>query len=81
MTVTETLTPRQHRTPYPPPATHSPAASTTWDSRLDTVPLLRATDVRAMERLRAIRDCAQDGLADIDAVLANPPTPDQDGTR
>ncbi|MER7366491.1 hypothetical protein [Nonomuraea wenchangensis] len=39
------------------------------DARLDTVPLLRSTDVRSMERLRAIHAYARQGIAEIDRAL------------
>lgn len=41
-----------------------------WDGRIDTVPLLRTTDIRSMERLRAIQSYARQGIAEIDDALA-----------
>lgn len=39
------------------------------DGRIDTVPLLRTTDIRSMERMRAIHTYARQGIAEIDAAL------------
>ncbi|MDP4511830.1 hypothetical protein [Nonomuraea turcica] len=60
--------------PAPPPSmpTAPPVMSPVgwdWDGRVDTLPLLRTTDIRSMERLRAIRDYAHRGMADIDFLL------------
>ncbi|MEV0315534.1 hypothetical protein [Nonomuraea fuscirosea] len=41
-----------------------------WDGRIDTVPLLRTTDIRSMERMRAIHAYARQGIVEIDAALA-----------
>ncbi|HEX4818153.1 MAG TPA: hypothetical protein VFV66_35885 [Nonomuraea sp.] len=40
-----------------------------WDGRVDTLPLLRTTDIRSMDRLRTIHAYARRGIAEIDAAL------------
>ncbi|MGR6924529.1 hypothetical protein ACU635_60650 [[Actinomadura] parvosata] len=48
---------------------------------LDTLPLLPTSDVRIMERLRGIRECARQRTAENDAALAGSWTPAGNGTR
>ncbi|GAA4991154.1 hypothetical protein HD597_000057 [Nonomuraea thailandensis] len=64
------------RPPYQPRAAASPAPQQ-WDSFVDTLPMLRTSDIRSVERLRAIITSARQGIADLDALLAalNPPSP------
>uniref|UniRef100_UPI003F496B77 hypothetical protein n=1 Tax=Nonomuraea sp. CA-252377 TaxID=3240003 RepID=UPI003F496B77 len=66
----------QHRPPYLPRAAASPVPQQ-WDSFVDTLPMLRTSDIRSVERLRAIIAYARQGIADLDALIAalNPPYP------
>ncbi|PZG18036.1 hypothetical protein [Nonomuraea aridisoli] len=78
MTALDIGAPAQPRYRLPDPASATPSttpvitspAGWDWDGRVDTLPLLRTTDIRSMERLRAIRDYAHRGMAEIDALLA-----------
>ncbi|MGV9387253.1 hypothetical protein ACWDRB_66565 [Nonomuraea sp. NPDC003707] len=72
MTVTDTPASRRPRylMPYPDESGNAmTAAAPGWDGRVDTLPLLRTTDIRSMERLRAIHAYARRGITEIDAVL------------
>ncbi|MEV1002666.1 hypothetical protein [Nonomuraea sp. NPDC050202] len=81
MTITDTASPPRslHRPPYQRrvAGTSGPERHGHWDAHLDTLPMLRTTDIRSMERLRAIIAYARQGIADLDALIAalNPPSP------
>ncbi|AQZ63047.1 unnamed protein product [[Actinomadura] parvosata subsp. kistnae] len=85
MTITDIEPPTRspHRPPYQPPYQRRVAGTSIserdgrWDAHLDTLPMLRTSDIRSMERLRAIIAYARQGIADLDALLAtlNPPSP------
>ncbi|WP_186403794.1 hypothetical protein [[Actinomadura] parvosata] len=81
MTMTDIAPPATrspHRPPYQPPYQRRVAGTSTavqgpdacWDGRLDTLPMLRAADIRSMERLRTIIACARQGIADLDLAIA-----------
>ncbi|MGW3352880.1 hypothetical protein ACWDA3_57135 [Nonomuraea rubra] len=85
MTINDALISRRRYTvPYPDLASRSLPLRTTsgeWDSHVDTLPLLCTGDVRIKERLHGVRECARQGMAEIDAALARSWTPDGKGTR
>ncbi|WP_186403795.1 hypothetical protein [[Actinomadura] parvosata] len=73
---------RSYTAPHSDLASRNLPARTTraeWGSHLDTLPLLPTSDVRIMERLRGIRECARQGMAENGAALAG--TPAGNGTR
>ncbi|MGW3352882.1 hypothetical protein ACWDA3_57145 [Nonomuraea rubra] len=51
-------------------STAVPEPDARWDGHLDTLPILRAGDIRSMERLRTIIACARQGIADLDLAIA-----------